>query len=187
MASRDSAFSRSGEDREAVGRRKDGTEVPLELRAAVIQPVEGTAVEILWSIVDVSERKRNEASLRLERAFLRQVIDIHPDLIFAKDRLGRFTLANQAMADVYGTTVDALIGKRDCDFNGNAEEVEAFQRADLEVLDTLRDKVVLEERITDATGKALLPADGEAANHGARRHREAGTWYCDGCQRAQDG
>ena len=43
--------------------------------------------------------------------FLRQVIDITPHFLFVKDREGRFTLVNQALADAYGTTVEGLIGK----------------------------------------------------------------------------
>jgi two-component system sensor kinase FixL len=62
-------------------------------------------------------------------------------------------LANQAVADAYGTTVDNLIGKTDADFNPNKNEVELFRRADLEVIDTLKEHFVAEERITDAHGK----------------------------------
>ncbi|MFZ1802797.1 MAG: PAS domain-containing protein, partial [Nitrospira sp.] len=76
-----------------------------------------------------------------------------PDLIFAKDRDGRFTVANKAVADWYGTTVEELIGKSDADFNANAEEVEFFRRSDLEVIYSGRDRFIPEERITDAGGK----------------------------------
>ncbi|MGZ8202183.1 MAG: PAS domain-containing sensor histidine kinase [Burkholderiales bacterium] len=100
-----------------------------------------------------TERKKHDETLTQERAFLRQVIEIDPNLIFAKDRQGRFTLANRALADIYGTTVEGLIGKSDADFNSNVEEVEAFRRADIDVMNTLQERVIPEERITDATGK----------------------------------
>ncbi|MGZ9066920.1 MAG: ATP-binding protein, partial [Burkholderiales bacterium] len=58
-----------------------------------------------------------------------------------------------AVADLYGTTVEALIGRSDADFNSNVEEVEAFRRADIDVMNTLQERVIPEERITDATGK----------------------------------
>src|SRR3954464_13937403 len=45
--------------------------------------------------------------------FLRQVIDTNPNLIFVKDWEGRYLFANVALAQLYGTTVDSLIGKRD--------------------------------------------------------------------------
>jgi PAS domain S-box-containing protein len=107
----------------------------------------------LGVVLDITERKRAEEALEKERSFLRQVIDIDPNFIFAKDREGRFTLANQAVAEAYGTTVDKLIGKTDADFNANNDEVESFRRADLEVIDKLRERFVPEERITDARGK----------------------------------
>ena len=93
------------------------------------------------------------AELAAQRAFLRQVIDLNPCFIFAKDRRGRFTLVNQAVADTYGTTVENLIGKTDADFDPNAEEVSHFRRDDLEVMDTKREKVIPEEIITDASGR----------------------------------
>ena len=103
--------------------------------------------------IDVTERKRAEETLEKQRAFLRQVIDIDPNFIFAKDREGRFTLVNQAVADAYGTTVDSLIGKTDADFNPNREEVEFFYRMDLEVMETLKERFIPEERLTDTHGK----------------------------------
>ncbi len=95
---------------------------------------------------------RASDELAAQRAFLRQIIDLNPSFIFAKDRAGRFTLVNQAVADNYGTTVEGLIGRTDADFNPSVEQVEHFRRDDLEVMDTLREKVV-EEVITDARGR----------------------------------
>ncbi len=102
--------------------------------------------------IDITERRDAEQTLRKERGFLRQVIDINPNFIFAKDRDGRFTLVNQAVADAYGTTVEGLIGRTDADFNANIEEVASFRRADLAVMDTRREMVIPEEKITDASG-----------------------------------
>jgi len=86
------------------------------------------------------------------RGFLRQVIDINPHFIFVKDRQGRFTLVNEAIAEVYGTTVEGLLGKTDADFNDNAEQVEHFRRDDLEVMESLKEKLIPLEMITDSRG-----------------------------------
>ncbi len=102
---------------------------------------------------DISDRKRVELELEQQRNFLRQVIDINPNFVFAKDRAGRFTLINQAVAKAYGTTVEELLGKSDADVNLNSEEVEFFRKNDLMVLDSLQDEFIPEEVITDATGK----------------------------------
>jgi PAS domain S-box-containing protein len=102
---------------------------------------------------EVAERKLAEAEVAKQRAFLRQVIDLNPSFVFAKDREGRFTLVNQAIAAAYGTSVDNLLGKTDADFNTNKEEVEGFRRDDLEVIQTLQEKFIPEEVITDAVGQ----------------------------------
>ena len=92
-------------------------------------------------------------TLRAQRSFLRQVLDINPTLIFAKDRAGRFTLVNKTLADIYGTTVEDLIGKTDADFNPNEEQVAYFRRVDLDVMDSLKEVVIPEEELTDASGQ----------------------------------
>jgi PAS domain S-box-containing protein len=102
---------------------------------------------------EVTDRKLAEAGLAEQRSFLRQVIDLNPNFVFAKDREGRFTLVNQAIADAYGTSVENLLGKTDADFNPNKEEVEWFHRNDLEVMNTLKEKFIPEEVITDAAGR----------------------------------
>jgi PAS domain S-box-containing protein len=107
---------------------------------------------MVCSVEDITERKRVEEELQKSHAFLRQVIDIDPNFIFAKDREGRFTLVNQAVADVYGTTVANLVGKTDADFNPNQEEVAFFRQKDLNVMDSRQDLLIPEEVITDSAG-----------------------------------
>lgn len=101
---------------------------------------------------DITERHRAAEELRQSHAFIRHIIDTDPNLIFARDREGRFTLVNRAAADFYGTTVDNLLGKTDADFNGNAEEVAALREQDLDVMDTLTERFISEEILTDAAG-----------------------------------
>jgi two-component system sensor kinase FixL len=113
----------------------------------------GAFLGYIGTATNITERKRGEEILEREHAFLRQVIDIDPNFIFAKDYDGRFTLANQAVADAYGTTVENLVGKTDADFNANIEDVEFFRRFDREVIETNKERLIPEERITDAKGR----------------------------------
>ena len=113
---------------------------------------DGAFLGYIGTCIDISERKERDNLLKRERAFLLQIIEINPNLIFAKDRQGQFTLANKAVADIYGTTVAGLIGKTDADFAPNAEEVEAFRRGDLQVMDTLQELFIPDDYITDASG-----------------------------------
>lgn len=136
---------------EIVALHRDGHEFPVEL--AIAPAHSGGKLTFSGFIRDITERRRSEKALERQRAFLRQVIDINPNFIFAKDREGRFTLANQAVADAYGTTVENLVGKRDADFNPNSAEVESSLERDRELMDTLREKVIPEEMVADSTGK----------------------------------
>jgi PAS domain S-box-containing protein len=113
---------------------------------------DGTFLGYIGTCIDITERKAAEEQLEKEHAFLRQVIDINPNFIFAKDRMGRFTMANKAVADAYGTTVDKLIGKTDAEFDDNTHEVQHFRQVDLEVMNTLQERFIAEEKITDADG-----------------------------------
>jgi PAS domain S-box-containing protein len=102
---------------------------------------------------DITDRKRAEDELRRSHIFLRQVIDSVPNFIFAKDREGRFTMVNKAVADCYGSTVENLISQSDADFNPNVEEVEFIRQKDLQTMNSLQDCFVAEEKITDWSGK----------------------------------
>jgi len=102
---------------------------------------------------DVTDQKTAQSALQTSQSRLRQVIDLVPHFIFAKNREGRFILANQAVADAYGCSTDDLAGKTDADFSSSQEEVEHFRRDDLEVIDSGRPKLIPLERITDASGR----------------------------------
>jgi PAS domain S-box-containing protein len=102
---------------------------------------------------DITDRKKTEEALKVNEARLRQIIDLVPHFIFAKDIDGRFILVNQAVADVYGTTVDKLIGRTDSDFASSKEEVRHFREDDLEVLRLGGPKIIPEEKITDSKGQ----------------------------------
>ncbi len=91
------------------------------------------------------------AELEHQRRFLRHVIDADPNLVFAKDREGRFTLANQAVAEMYGTTPEELVGKTDAAFNPDTEEVDAFREDDRKVLETGEPVFIEAEPVTNAT------------------------------------
>ena len=115
--------------------------------------LDGQIIGLIGMSRDISERKRAEGELRKSHSFIRQIIDTDPNFIFAKDREGRFTLVNQAVADAYGSTVEELVGKTDADFNTDPDEVVFFRKKDLEVMDSLQERFIPEEAITDSTGR----------------------------------
>src|SRR5947208_2665357 len=101
------------------------------------------------AILEALERARERQALRRHERLLREIIDANPSLIFVKDWEGRFVLVNQATAEIYGTTVDGLVGKTDADFNPDAEEVAHFLRDDREVMASGHPKLISEEPVTN--------------------------------------
>ncbi len=138
---------------EAAWTRRDGTAIFVRESARAIRDPHGKTIYYDGTIEDITEHKRTEKAFKKQSEFFRKVIDLNPSFIFAKDRQGRFTLVNQAVADAYGTTVENLLGKTDADFNPNKDEVEFFRRMDLEVMDSKQVRFIPEEKITDASGK----------------------------------
>ncbi len=115
-------------------------------------------------------REQTEA-LRTSEAFLRKVLDTVPSPIFVKDWDGRYTLANQALADAYKTTIDNLIGKTDRDFNFTEDDVTRFLQQDRQVMLTMQKHFIREEPVINPptnevtwfqkTKVPLLSADGQ--------------------------
>ena len=136
----------AGYDYEHDGRAFTVHVEPLRDAGGAIRGTVGIAL-------DVTEVRRADRALRESEARLRQVIDLVPHFIFAKDEEGRFLLANRAVAEAYGTTVDGLMGRTDADFARSEEEVRHFREDDLEVIRSGQPRVVLEEPITDARGR----------------------------------
>jgi len=112
--------------------------------------------QIIAIVRNITDKKQAEDALKESEVKLRQVIDLVPHFIFAKDRNGRFILVNQAVAEAYGTTVENLIGKTDADFNPNKDEVAYFLQNDLQVISSGQPKEILEEKITDSKGNTRI-------------------------------
>jgi PAS domain S-box-containing protein len=115
-------------------------------------------IKLFGVIQDITPRRQSEDALAINEKRLRQIIDLVPHFIFAKDNSGKFILVNQAVADAYGTTVRELTGKMDADFAKSEEEVRHFREDDNSVIASGLPKIVPEEQITDATGNVHILA-----------------------------
>ncbi len=102
---------------------------------------------------EIRERKRAEETLKHQRTFLQQVVDVNPHFIFAKDREGHFTLANEAFANAYRTTVQNLIGKTDHDFNPHKDLVARYHRDDMRVIESGQELLREEEEVRSISGE----------------------------------
>ena len=133
---------------ETKHKSKDGIMQYVEVCSTYIE-IEGKEFELAFS-VDISNRKRAEEALRESEAQLRQIIDLVPHFIFVKDETGKFEIVNKATAEVFGTTVEDLTGRRDSEFVATEEEMEHFRLDDLEVIRSGKTKFIPEEPITDS-------------------------------------
>ncbi len=112
---------------------------------------------LLYAIVlDVTEAKHTEDSLRRVNHFLETIIDNIPSMVFIKDAKGlTFELFNRAGEELVGIPRQDLLGKNDFDLFP-AAQAEFFQSKDRE---TLRGRVpveVLEEPLETQRGRRWL-------------------------------
>ena len=94
----------------------------------------------------------HEESLLLEKMRMRQILDLVPQFIYANDSEGRLLLANKAVADACGTTVEEMTGTE-------ARSMEKTQAPshDYPVKALQGDPShVVEEEFTDARGQKRL-------------------------------
>lgn len=130
--------------------------VESELNLVEINQLQSELVKLNQTLeIEVAKHQRAQRALIKQRDFLQQIIDINPHFIFAKDRQGRFVMANLAFANAYRTTVKELIGKTDADFHPNREMVERYTRDDMSVLKTGKEIDIPEEEVINVVGKKL--------------------------------
>ncbi len=115
---------------------KWGKTAVLQYKLAPLFDTDGNIIEVLCGFVDISELKRSEQDLRESEERLRQVIDLVPHQVFVRDCEGHLVLLNNAFAEIYGTTVEDILGKKFSSIHVNAHEVETFLREDAEVIRT---------------------------------------------------
>jgi PAS domain S-box-containing protein/putative nucleotidyltransferase with HDIG domain len=81
-----------------------------------------------------------EQKLRESEQFMRTIIDTDPNIIFVKDKVGKYVLVNSSMAKLYETTPDDMVGKTDLQFAEEnvikIEDAETYFNEDLMVLDS---------------------------------------------------
>jgi len=105
---------------------------------------------------DISEQIAAETALRQSETRLRQIIDLVPHMIFAKDGQGQFLLANQAVANAYGVTVEALVGRPQQALHDNRSELARMLADDRHVIDSGHPQFIPEEAFTDFAGRCHL-------------------------------
>lgn len=90
-----------GANRELFGRRKDGSEFPVEIGLNTIKTSDG--IKVLSAIVDISERRMQEAQFR-------QVVEMAPNAMILIDKEGKIELVNLQAEKIFGYARNELLG-----------------------------------------------------------------------------
>jgi PAS domain S-box-containing protein len=96
-------------DCEIVALRKDGSTVPVEIRAKAIS-YRGKMVRVA-AVRDITERKKAEEALRAANQQLLNIIEFLPDPTFVVDSQGAVVAWNQAMEEIAGVLKKDILGK----------------------------------------------------------------------------
>ena len=112
---------------------------------------------VMAAMIWVSSLRRRVAAqtgeIEDQRAFLRQIIDIIPNFVFVKDRVGKFTLVNRAFAVSRKCSVDDIVGKSEVELGMDPAEVEESARNDKAVMDSATELIVPETLYHNIDGK----------------------------------
>lgn len=98
----------SGKIIQAAGRRKDGSEFPLELSGSIWKSNGGYSYTGI--IRDVTESKRAGESLKESEERFRDLFENANDIIYVHDLQGNFISVNQAGLTVFGYTQEEVSG-----------------------------------------------------------------------------
>jgi len=110
-------------------------------------------VGLRGTLTDISERKQAEEALRRSEAKLRQIIDLVPAQVFAKDLEGRILLVDRAGADTLGMTVEEMTGRLHAEIHPDAEEVKQMLADDRKVIEGGQTLAIPEEQYLGADGQ----------------------------------
>ncbi|MEW6663704.1 MAG: PAS domain S-box protein [Thermodesulfobacteriota bacterium] len=91
-------------------RRKDGTPLPVEIRAYRARDEKGKPIGIWAFVKDITERKRSEQALRDSERKYRDLVENVSDFIYTHDLEGRFIESNSAFCRACGFPAGGMNG-----------------------------------------------------------------------------
>lgn len=137
-------------------RNRCGEDRCLKISGKPVYDAQGQFLGYRGTGTDITEQVKAETALQHSELRLRRIIDLVPHMIFAKDRQGRFLLANRATATALGVTIDELIQQSHAVIHRVEEETDRMLADDREVIDSGIPKFIAEEPFTDYAGQVRI-------------------------------
>jgi PAS domain S-box-containing protein len=107
------ADDRGGErTREITLRRKDGSAAIFLDTSRAVWDSAGTIIRYQGTLVDVTERREMEKTLRRQEEFQRYLLESFPDLILVIDLQERYSFVSARIHDLLGYKPEDLVGKK---------------------------------------------------------------------------
>jgi PAS domain S-box-containing protein len=163
-------------------------------KALAVSPNQGSdsSLRTLIACEDINDRKQAEAKLRQSETQLQAFFDNSPNMIFMKDRQGRYLYGNREFKSARRITAEHIEGKTDAELFP-VEKVAAIQANDRQVLETgvpmefeevtaredgPHTRIVQKFPLFDAEGK-IYAIGGIATDITARRREESARRYSE--------
>lgn len=133
---------------------------------------DGNLIELVGIGSDISGTKLAKNEIIFRQKQFKQVVDLVPHFIFAKDWDGKFLMVNKALARLFGTSEEKMIGQTPDKFGIGREDMESYRNDDRKVIGSKQPSVKVETYIT-TEGKtgflqtAKMPFDNVMDDRGA--------------------
>jgi PAS domain S-box-containing protein len=101
--------------------------------------------------VDITQRKKFEKELEMQKEFIEQLFDTDPNLIFVRDGNGRMIYCNKAVADLVGISREEFLNDDKNTFPAVDGQFQKYLEMEQKVINQ-GDELLLEEQIPDSNG-----------------------------------
>lgn len=130
---------------------------------------EGKPIEIVGTVIDITERKTAEEKLREHEELLHSVLNTIPQYVFWKDKNSVYMGCNENYARSAGyQSPEQIIGKTDFDLPWNKADAERYRERDRRIMETDTPEIRIVETKQMADGKKAWIETSKVPMHNAK-------------------